>query len=129
MSVRIIKQNKESPPNELLSISPVLIESTLLLMPEQSSSSDQQPYNTSTIINDSDHSSSVYRRGTSAHRVPVPIHNATQWFNGPDMQNQRSGRMEKVVSSLVRRSFRPMSNYTYVHTHLPSKKKKKKHFI
>ena len=44
----------------------------------------------------------------------VPVHNASQWFNGPNMQNERSGRMEKVVSSLLRRSFRPMSSYTYV---------------
>jgi hypothetical protein len=117
MAVRIIKQNKESIISEPFSSSPVLIESTLLLMPDQSqtqtSTFDQQPFNTSIIINDSEHLSSTHRR-TTTHRVPVPVHNASQWFNGPDMQNERSGRMEKVVSSLVRRSFRPMSNYAYV---------------
>jgi hypothetical protein len=117
MAVRIIKQNKESTINEPFSSSPVLIESTLLLMPDQSqtqtSSFDQQPFTSSTIMNDFEHSSSTYRR-TTTHRVPVPVHNASQWFNGPDMQNERSDRMEKVVSSLVRRSFRPMSNYSYV---------------
>ncbi len=56
----------------------------------------------------------MYRRAHTAHRVHVPVHNASQWFNGPNMQNERSGRMEKVVSSLLRRSFRPMSSYTYV---------------
>jgi hypothetical protein len=117
MSVRIIKQSKESTIGEPFSSSPVLIESTLLLMPDQSqtqiSSSEAQPFSTSTIINDYEHSSSTYRRGP-IHRVPVPVHNASQWFSGPNMQNERSGRMEKVVSSLVRRSFRPMSNYAYV---------------
>jgi hypothetical protein len=118
MAVRIIKQNKESTINEPFSSSPVLIESTLLLMPDQSqtqtSSFDQQPFTSSTIMNDFEHSSSSIYRRTTTHRVPVPVHNASQWFNGPDMQNERSDRMEKVVSSLVRRSFRPMSNYSYV---------------
>jgi hypothetical protein len=86
-------------------------------MPEQSqtqvSSSDQQPLNTSAIIDDTEQIPSNYRRPTT-HRVHVPVHNATQWFNGPNMQNERSGRLEKVVSSLFRRSFRPMSNYAYV---------------
>ncbi len=83
-------------------------------MPEQSqtqvSSSDQQPLNTSAIIDDTEQIPSNYRR-TTTHRVHVPVHNAAQWFNGPNMQNERSGRLEKVVSSLFRRSFRPMSNY------------------
>jgi hypothetical protein len=87
-------------------------------MPDQSqtqpSSSDQQPYNTSTMVDDDEHTPTTYRRpATAAHRVPVPVHNATQWFSGPNMQNERSSRMEKVVSSLLRRSFRPMSSYQY----------------
>ncbi len=127
LSVRITKQHKEPTILEPITSSPVLIESTLLLMPDQSqtqvSYSDQQPFNTSTIMNDSEYSSSMYRRGT-IHRVPVPVHNASHWFNGPDMQNERSGRMEKVVSSLIRRSFRPISNYTYVKFNYSKKKKK-----
>lgn len=78
-------------------------------------SSDQQPYHTFGLLNDFDQTSTSYRRGGATHRVPVPIHNAAQWFNGPNMQNERSGRMEKVVSSILRRSVRPMSNYTYVY--------------
>jgi hypothetical protein len=88
-------------------------------MPDQSQtqtlSSDQQPYHTTTMMDDNEHLSTTYRRSTATtHRVPVPVHNATQWFSGPNMQNERSGRMEKVVSSLFRRSFRPMSGYAYV---------------
>ena len=86
-------------------------------MPDQSqieiSSIDQLPFYASSIINDGEHMASSHRRMTT-HRVPVPVHNAAQWFNGPNMENERSDRMEKVVSSLVRRSFRPMSNYAYV---------------
>ncbi|CAF4720687.1 unnamed protein product, partial [Rotaria magnacalcarata] len=67
----------------------------------------QQAYNSSAAINDFEHVPSSYRR-SATHRVHVPVHNASQWFNGPNMQNERSGRMEKVVSSLVRRSFRPV---------------------
>lgn len=122
MSVRIIKQkqeqsNKDSAPDDLRPSSPVLIESTLFLIPDQERVSSeqqqqQQTYNASTVHNDFDNSSSHYRR-TSSHRVHVPIHNASQWFNGPNMQNERSGRMEKVVSSLVRRSFRPLPDHGY----------------
>lgn len=114
LSARLNKQNENvpSPPP------PVLIESTLLLMPEQAQnqmpSADQPSFHTFAVINDLDPTSSSYRRGTP-HRVPVPIHDASQWFNGPDMQNERSGRMEKVVSSILRRSLRPMSNYAYVY--------------
>ena len=63
--------------------------------------------------------SSILRSSSSAHqrttiqRVPVPVHNVSQWFNGPDMKNERSGRMEKVVASLVHRSYRPSSTYGY----------------
>jgi hypothetical protein len=119
MSVRIIKQKQDQTNSEGVSSSPVLIESMLLLMPDQSQTQissfehHQQPFSTSTTMNDFEHSSSAYRRST-IHRVHVPVHNASQWFNGPDMQNERTGRMEKVVSSLVRRSFRPSSNYAYV---------------
>ncbi len=83
-------------------------------MPDQSqtqtSPSDQQP----NLMNDLEYLTNSSRRGPTTHRVPVPVHNASQWFNGPNMQNERSGRMEKVVSSLLRRSLRPMSNYAYV---------------
>ncbi|CAF4318857.1 unnamed protein product, partial [Adineta steineri] len=121
MSARIIKQkqeqqNKDSTTGENLSASPVLIESTLLFMPDQSQtqipSFDQHHHlNSSSFIDEFDHATNLYRRAT-IHRVPVPVHNATQWFNGPNMQNERSGRMEKVVSSLLRRSFRSISNYS-----------------
>lgn len=118
LSVRISKQNTEFHSNENLASPPVLIESTLLLLPDQSQahmpSSDQPPFHTFTLLNDLDQTSTSYRRGTATHRVPVPIQNAAQWFSGPDMQNERSGRMEKVVSSILRRSVRPMSHYTYV---------------
>ncbi|CAF2647567.1 unnamed protein product [Rotaria sp. Silwood2] len=123
MSVRIIKQkqeqqNKDFTISETISSSPVLIESTLFLMPDQSQApissfeqQQQQSFTASTIINDFEHSSSASRR-TTTNRIHVPVHNASQWFNGPNMQNERSGRMEKVVSSLVRRSFRPVSDNT-----------------
>lgn len=110
MSVRITKQNKEPQ-----SPSPVLIESTLVLIPEQTQNantlSDEQILHTSATINEYDYSLPSSHRRSGTHRVHVPVHNASQWFNGPNMQNERTGRMEKVVSSLVRRSFRPMSNY------------------
>ncbi|CAF1263136.1 unnamed protein product [Adineta steineri] len=121
MSARIIKQkqeqqNKDSTTGENLSASPVLIESTLLFMPDQSqtqipSFEQHHHLNSSSFIDEFDHATNLYRRAT-IHRVPVPVHNATQWFNGPNMQNERSGRMEKVVSSLLRRSFRSISNYS-----------------
>lgn len=86
-------------------------------MPDQSqvqmSSSDQQAFHGFNMMNDFEQTPTSYRRATT-HRVPVPIHNASHWFNGPDMQNERSGRMEKVVSSILRRSLRPVSNYAYV---------------
>jgi len=110
MSVRITKQNKE--PH---TPSPVLIESTLILIPEQTQNantlSDEHILHTSSTLNDYDYSSPSSHRRSATQRVHVPVHNATQWFNGPNMQNQRTGRMEKVVSSLVRRPFRPLSNY------------------
>ena len=135
MSVRIIKQKQEqqtrnSLNGETISQSPVLIESMLLLMPDQSQApivSFEQPANSSITMNndyeplriltmhEQSSMSNIYRRSTtSAHRVHVPVQNASQWFNGPDMQNERIGRMEKVVASLVRRSYRPSSNYAYV---------------
>ena len=124
MSVRITRQNQESNLDEAISASPVLIESMLLLMPEQSQPAmvtfeqrGQPMFSNTGTSNDFEHSSTLYRRSThtgGTHRVPVPVHNASVWFNGPDMQNERSERMEKVVSSLVRRSFRPLSNYAYV---------------
>ncbi|UJR22622.1 hypothetical protein I4U23_025663 [Adineta vaga] len=121
MSVRIIKQKqeqqaKDSASAETLSSSPVLIESTLIFMPDQSqiqmaSFDSQHQFNTASFMDDFEHTPGVYRRAT-IHRVPVPVHNATQWFSGPNMQNERSGRMEKVVSSLFRRSFRSLSTYS-----------------
>jgi hypothetical protein len=136
MSVRIIKQKQEQQTKhyitgEMFSSSPVLIESTLLLMPDQPLTpitsfelpQQNQPAGSSTTMNDFEPSrvtsllehssiSVAYRRPSSTtHRVHVPIHNASQWFNGPNMQNERSGRMEKVVASLVRRSYRPLSTY------------------
>ena len=137
MSVRIIKQKQEkqiksSTNGETISSSPVLIESMLLLMPDQpqtpivSFEQKQTPNNSSSMMMNSfdpsrlitilEQSSTVpstttgYRRA-SAQRVHVPVHNASQWFNGPNMRDERSDRMEKVVSSLFRRSFRPSSNY------------------
>jgi hypothetical protein len=137
MSVRIIKQKQEQQTKNLgngdvVTSSPVLIESTLLLMPDQQQppppiASFEQPTGPSTtmadfeparIISMLEHSStmippsSAYRRSLS-RRVHVPVHNASQWFNGPDMQNERTGRMEKVVASLVRRPFRRSATYTY----------------
>jgi hypothetical protein len=135
MSVRIIKQKQEqqiktSVNGEIISHSPVLIESMLLLMPDQTQTpivtfeQTQQPASSSTTINEFEPSrimsmlehsstSNFYQR-TATQRVHVPIHNASHWFNGPDMQNERTGRMEKVVASLVRRSYRPLSTYAYV---------------
>ncbi|CAF0835886.1 unnamed protein product [Adineta ricciae] len=121
LSVRIIKQKqeqqvKDSTFAEGLSSSPVLIESTLIFMPDQSQTQitafdSQHQMNASSFLDDFEHTHGVYRRAT-LHRVPVPVHNATQWFSGPNMQNERSGRMEKVVSSLFRRSFRSISTYS-----------------
>lgn len=137
MSVRIIKQKQEqqiknSLNGETISQSPVLIESVLLLIPDQSQPTPivsfehpQQAGSSSlTINNDLDPSrilsafeqsslSNTTRRSANP-RVHVPVHNASQWFNGPDMQNERTGRMERVVASLVRRSYRPASSYAYV---------------
>jgi len=135
MSVRIIKQKQEQQSStsingETISHSPILIESMLFLMPDQptpivSFEQTQQPGNSSIIINDFEQSrvmsilehssiSNNYRRSTAPQRIHVPVQNASQWFNGPDMQNERIGRMEKVVASLVRRSFRPLPTYAYV---------------
>lgn len=95
-------------------------------MPDQSKepvpSLDQQlqqyqSYNTSARMNEFEPTPSAFRRSAPL-RVHVPVHNASQWFNGPDMQNERSGRMEKVVSSLVRRSFRPLYDHAYVKSEL-----------
>ncbi|CAF1655144.1 unnamed protein product, partial [Didymodactylos carnosus] len=63
--------------------------------------------NTHSLLN---HSGS--RRNSSQQRkVHVPVQNASQWFNGPDLQNERSGRLEKVVSSILKRSFRRPHTY------------------
>ena len=131
MPVRVVKQKQEEDEDknltnedEEISASPDLIESTLFLMPEQSqaqassfeqqqSQQQQQLFNASTTMNDYEHPVTISRR-TTVYRVPVPVHNASQWFNGPDMQNERSSRMEKVVSSLVRRPFRPISDNGYL---------------
>jgi hypothetical protein len=135
MSVRIIKQKQEqqiktSLNGDAISHSPVLIESMLLLMSDQSQppmvsfEQKQEPTNSSIIMNELERSrvmsglehSSVSNtcRRSATQRVHVPVHNASQWFNGPDMQNERIGRMEKVVASLVRRPYRPLSTYAYV---------------
>jgi hypothetical protein len=139
MSVRIIKQKQEqqiktSLNGDLISTSPVLIESMLLLMPDQSQTpiisfeKSRQPTSSTVTMNDFepsrvlstfDHSSTApstttANRRSAAQRVHVPIQNASQWFNGPDMQNERTGRMEKIVASLVHRSYRPLSTYAYV---------------
>ncbi|CAF4975704.1 unnamed protein product, partial [Rotaria socialis] len=135
MSVRIIKQKQEhvkhAVHSETISPSPVLIESMLLLMPNQhhlpiaSFEQSQQPRNSSVSINDFEPSRATSLleqssaipiiantpRRSVTQRMPVPVHNAAQWFNGPNMQNERTGRMEKVVASLVRRSFRPITTY------------------
>ena len=47
----------------------------------------------------------------STHRVPVPVHNACRWFDGPDLQHERTARMEKVVAQLVHRPSRPLATY------------------
>ncbi len=138
MSVRIIKQKqgqqiKSSVNGETISTSPVLIESTLLIMPDRPVTpivpleQIEQPTNVSTTMNDCgpvraistlDHSSTVpstsipYPR-SAIHRTHVPIHNASQWFSGPDMKNDRIERIEHLASSLVRRSFRPSLTYAY----------------
>jgi hypothetical protein len=135
MSVRIIKQKQEqqiktSLNGETISQSPILIESMLLLMPNQSQAPiisfehPQPPPGSSITINDFEPSrilstlgpsslANNYRR-TIPHRIHVPVHNASHWFNGPNMQNERTGRMEKVVASLVRRTYRPLPTYAYV---------------
>ncbi|CAF1311534.1 unnamed protein product [Rotaria sordida] len=141
MSVRIIKQkqeqqNKDLTTNKTISSSPVLIESTLFLMPDQSqppiSSVDQQQqqqsFTTSTKVHDFEHSSSTSRR-TTTNRMHVPVHNASQWFNGPNMQNERSDRMEKIISSLVRRSFRPISDNTMPHVPTLTSPSSKEHAL
>lgn len=131
MSVRIIKQKQEqqsktSFKTESNAQAPVLIESMLLLMPDQSQSpviSYEQPPTNSSILSNHDYEPTRHvtiqenlsatnssRRSTSSHRVHVPVHNATQWFNGPNLQNERTGRMEKVIASLVRRSYRPSTS-------------------
>jgi hypothetical protein len=133
MSVRIIKQKQEQQiktNGEPTSQSSILIESMLLLMPNQSQTPilsfehPQPPPGSSVTMNDFEPSrilstldpssiSNNYRRPTP-HRFHVPVHNASHWFNGPDMQNERTGRMEKVVASLVRRTYRPLPTYAYV---------------
>jgi len=138
MSVRIIKQKQEkqiksSVNGEPISTSPVLIESTLLIMPDRpltpivALEQIEQPTNLSTSMNDCgpvraistlDHSStipstSIAHPRSAIHRTHVPIHNASQWFSGPDMKNDRTERIEHLASSLVRRSFRPSFTYAY----------------
>jgi hypothetical protein len=138
MSVRIIKQKQEqqvksSVNGDLISSSPVLIESMLLLMPDKpqtplvsfehpqhpaSSSITMNDFEPSRVVSTLEHSSTIpstttaYRR-SAAHRIHVPVQNASKWFDGPDMQNERTGRMEKIVASLVHRSYRPLSTYAY----------------
>lgn len=134
MSVRIIKQKQDqqgrnSANGEMIASPPVLIESTLLLMPNQSQApivSYEQPASTSFLTNhdyepvrkvsfqDNSIVGNTYRRSMATPRVHVPVHDASHWFNGPDMKNERTGRMEKVVASLVRRSYRPPISYAYV---------------
>ena len=131
MSVRIIKQKqdksaRDSANGESFSSAPVLIESMLLLMPDQSqvpivSYEQVQPaIQSNTTITDLDavraasildHSLLTSERSAAVPRVHVPVQNASQWFNGPDLQNERLGRMERVVASLVRRPYRPASTY------------------
>ncbi|UJR26452.1 hypothetical protein I4U23_007782 [Adineta vaga] len=136
LSVRITKQKqdqqiKSSSNGELTMSPPVLFESTLFFIPDQTQQSlvpdksTQPPTNSTTNINESKPSrisstfehSSIVRSTTSAyprsatHRVHVPVHNASQWFSGPDMKNERTGRMERVVAALVHRSYRPRATY------------------
>ncbi|CAF4172596.1 unnamed protein product [Rotaria sordida] len=59
----------------------------------------------------------------------VPVHNASQWFHGPNMQNERSDRMEKIISSLVRRSFRPISDNTMPHVPTLTSPSSKEHAL
>lgn len=138
MSVRIIKQKQEHIKTlnngETISPAPVLIESTLLLMPNQhhapiiSYEQTQQPTNSLTTAADSEvnrmistveHSPTIPLASNTARRpisqgYRVPVQNALQWFNAPDLQHERVGRMEKVVASLVRRSGRHIPSYAYV---------------
>lgn len=140
MSVRIIKQKHEQRKNsvngEAISSPPVLIESMLFLMPDQSQApivAYEQPrpsLTLSTALHDMDANRALALLGRSSAtpsnsqtnrqppvvtRVPVPVHNASQWFSGPDLQNERNGRMEKVVASLVRRPLRTFGIYGYVY--------------
>ena len=142
MSVRITKQKqdksaKSSFNGETYPNPPVLIESTLLLVPDQSQSSTmafEKPKATPSHFSstapelDTNRSLSFFeqlspipsiinhqaRPVAPPSRIHVPVHNASQWFNGPDLKNERTGRMEKVVASLLRRSFRPTSNYGWI---------------
>ena len=139
MSIRIIKQKheqqrKNSANGEVVSSAPVLIESMLFLLPDQSQTPivayehPQASQSLSKALPDVDNARALAlldkyaaipsnpqsSRSPTVTRVPVPVHNASQWFSGPDLQNERNGRMEKVVASLVRRSLRPFSNYGYV---------------
>ena len=119
MSVRITRQHRESTNDENISDSTVLLESTLILTPDQSQTpftAVEQPLQSSTTVtlNDFERSSSSNRPSTT-HRVHVPVRNASSWFNGPDMQHERADRMSKVFASLVRRSCRSLSSSAYVH--------------
>ncbi|CAF0761761.1 unnamed protein product [Adineta ricciae] len=135
--VRITKQKQEQQPKlfsnrEIIIPSPVLIESTVVFIPERIQTPSvtteyiQQPTTSSKAhINESRSSrisstferSPILRSATTAcprsttHRVHVPVHNASQWFSGPDMKNERTGRMERVVAALVHRSYRPPATY------------------
>lgn len=139
LSVRITKQKHEQQPRffsnrEVITPSPVLIESTVVFIPERTqtpsvSAEHIHPPTTSfkTHVNESRPSrisstfehSPILRSATTAcsrpttHRVHVPVHNAAQWFSGPDMKNERTGRMERVVAALVHRSYRPPPAYRY----------------
>lgn len=141
MSVRITKQRqdrKSKYPNngEVYPNPPVLIESTLLLVPEQTqpmafafeSPTRNLNVNNSLMVNGLDSSRTfsaaeqispipsivASNSRSNFHRAPIPVHDASQWFIGPNLHHERSDRMEKVVSSLVRRSTRATPTYGFV---------------
>jgi hypothetical protein len=141
MSIRMIKQKQAQLPHESCNdephtSSPVLIESVLLITSDQSQTpmptmqqihpslvhsatpvNQFETVHTSSIAENSNSSSSfstVYPT-LSNRRVHVPVHNASQWFNGPDLKSEKIDRMGRVMDSIVQRqSVRPLSNYGYV---------------
>jgi hypothetical protein len=139
MSVRINRYRQETArPTPVVkdvfsSIAPVLLESTLQLGSDPMETSTLsieriQPTIGASHVEMNDHDATlhaspfeqsssfmqtmpiIYRAGTTP-RAHVPIHNASQWFDGPNLQNERNDRMEKVVASLVRRGFRTPSTH------------------